>query len=102
MLLPLQVTADGRLVGGATPTTLANPHGPGAVITVVGNGPNVSANIVGPHNDASDLWGILVVLAVIFVSIAATRWLFGRGRARTRPGGPDGAGRPGSPQGTGH
>lgn len=70
---------------GTSPTTVSAPYDGGTVITVVGNGPNATANVVGPHNDASDLWGILVVLAVIFVSIAATRWLFGRGRQVTGP-----------------
>lgn len=79
MPLAFQVTSGGPATTGAAPTTLANPYGPGAVITIVGNGPNATANIVGPHNDASDLWGILVVLAVIFLAIAASRWIFGRG-----------------------
>ena len=85
MHFSFQVTSDGHPVSTVTPTTLANPNGPGAVITIVGNGPNATANIVGPHNDASDLWGILVVLAVIFLSIGATRWVFG-GRRRGRRG----------------
>ncbi len=78
MHFSFQVTSDGHPVSTVTPTTLANPNGPGAVITIVGNGPNATANIVGPHNDASDLWGILVVLAVIGISIAVVRWVFGR------------------------
>lgn len=97
----LQVTTGGGPGTTATPTTLANPHGPGAVITVVGNGPNATANIVGPHNDASDLWGILVVLIVIFLAIAATRWLFGRGGSRPTATGPGRSGRPRSPQESG-
>lgn len=95
--LAFQVTSGGPATTGATPTTLANPYGPGGVITIVGNGPNATANIVGPHNDASDLWGILVVLAVIFLAIAASRWIFGRGRpgrgaasAAAAPSGPAG------------
>ncbi len=94
----LQVTTGGQ--PGATtvpptsapPSTLANPNGPGSVITVVGNGPNVHGNFVSSAADASDLWGIVVVLAVIFLSIAATRWVFGRGgkRARRRVAGPAG------------
>lgn len=91
---PLQVTIGGQPgttlpPTSAPPSTLANPNGPGSVITVVGNGPNVHGNFVSSAADASDLWGILVVLAVIFVSIAATRWVFGRGRRRVAgPAGP--------------
>ena len=84
MPFSFQVSSSGS-VTTVTPTTLANPNGPGAVITVVGNGPNVSANIVGPQNDASDLWGILVVLAVIGISIAVVRWVFGRHGAKPTP-----------------
>lgn len=80
------VTFSLQVNPGSSSTTVAGSQaGQGTVITVVGNGPNATANIVGPHNDASDLWGILVVLAVIFVAIAATRWLFGRGRQVTGP-----------------
>ena len=78
------VPAGAAPASGAPPATLANPNGPGAVITVVGNGPNVRGNFVSSQSDSSDLFGIVIVLAVIFVSIAATRWLFGRGGTRGR------------------
>ncbi len=79
------VSAGGQTATTVTPTTLSNPNGPGAVITVVGNGPNATANIVGPQNDATDLWGILVVLAVIGISIAVVRLVFGRQGPRSGP-----------------
>lgn len=69
----------GGVVGGgamATTTTL-----PGTEITISG-GPNATANIPGPNDDASDFYGIIVVLVVIVVAIAVTRFLFGRGGGR--------------------
>lgn len=53
------------------------------MITIYG-GPNATANIPGTHNDPADLYGIVVVLAVIVVAIALVRWLFGR-RGSGRP-----------------
>ena len=53
----------------------------GSVITIYG-GPNATANIPGTHNDPADLYGIVVVLAVIVVAIALVRWLFGRRGSR--------------------
>lgn len=98
MSFSVQVATGGQSGTTLSPTTLANPTGPGAVITVTGNGPNATANIVGPHNDAADLWGIVVVLAVILLAIASTRWLFGRvGTGPPRPV----AGPPGPPPETG-
>jgi hypothetical protein len=55
------------------PTTTA----PGSVITITG-GPNATANIVGPHNDPADFYGIILGLVAIAIAIALTRWLFGR------------------------
>jgi hypothetical protein len=69
------------LEGGSATTTIPG----GSVITIYG-GPNATANIPGPHNDPADLYGIVLVLAVIFVSIALARWVFGRrGKAGPRP-----------------
>ena len=47
------------------------------MITIYG-GPNATANIPGSHSDPADLYGIILVLVVIFVAIALARWVFGR------------------------
>jgi hypothetical protein len=57
----------------ATPPTTSNP-----LVTIVG-GSNTSVVGVGSHNDSSDLYGILLVIVVIAVSIVVARWVFGRG-----------------------
>jgi len=68
------------LATSSTPTTVPG----GSIITIYG-GPNATANIPGSHNDPADLYGIVLVLAFIFVSIALVRWVFGRhGRAGSR------------------
>lgn len=59
----------------SSPTTL-----PSGVITIVG-GPNATAPIVGPHNDAADFYGIILVGLGIALAVVVTRWVFGR-----RPG----------------
>lgn len=53
-----------------------------SVITIVG--PNATAHIPGSYNDPADLYGILLGFLAIAVAIVATRWLFGRGRRRSR------------------
>jgi hypothetical protein len=61
------------LAASSTPTTVPG----GSIITIYG-GPNATANIPGSHNDPADLYGIVLVLVVIFASIALARWVFGR------------------------
>ena len=53
--------------GVTTPATTSSP----LVTNVGGPGPPVSA--VGSHSDSSDLYGIVLVLAVIVVAIFAAR-----------------------------
>lgn len=71
----------------ATPTTVAHhptppTTSPGALITIDG-GPNVTANIPGPHSDSADFYGIFLALLIIVAAIAITRVVFGwRGGAR--------------------
>ena len=69
------ITVPGR----STPTTA-----PGSVITITG-GPNATANIPGPHNDAADFYGIAVALIAIMAAIALTRIVFGRRPRGGRP-----------------
>jgi hypothetical protein len=73
-------TATGRTTGTTRPTPPTTA--PGSVITITG-GPNATANIPGPQNDAADFYGILVALAIIVVAIAITRVAFGRRRGTT-------------------
>jgi hypothetical protein len=56
------------------------------VITIVG-GPSATANIPGPHDDASDFFGIVVALIAILAAIAVTRVVFRR-RGGPTAGGP--------------
>jgi hypothetical protein len=64
---------------GTTVTTIPGvpTTGPGAVITIDG-GPNATANIVGPHNDPADFYGIILGLVAIIVAIILTRMIFRR------------------------
>ena len=61
------------------------------MITITG-GPNATANIPGPRNDAADFYGIAVALIAIMAAIALTRIVFGRrprgGRRPPSPSGP--------------
>jgi hypothetical protein len=61
------------VAAAATPTTTL----PGAVITIVG-GPNATANIVGPHNDPADFYGIIAVAIAIALAILLARLLLAR------------------------
>ena len=62
--------------------------GPGSVITIQG-GPNATANVPGPHNDAADFWGSGLVILVIIGAIALTRLVFRRpGTSTEGEGGP--------------
>ena len=61
------------LQAGSPSTTVPG----GSIITIYG-GPNATANIPGSHSDPADLYGIILVLALIFVAIALVRWAFGR------------------------
>lgn len=49
------------------------------MITIQG-GPNATASVPGPHNDASDFWGSGLVILVIIGAIALTRLVFRRPR----------------------
>ena len=70
------------VVAGSTSTTATTAVGPGQIITITG-GPNATANIPGPQQDAADFYGIVLVILAIAVALFATRWIFGRG-ARPR------------------
>ena len=71
MLSGLQATV--AVAETTTPPTTSNP-----LVTIVG-GSNTSPEGVGSHNDSSDLYGILLVILVIVVSIVVARLVFGRG-----------------------
>lgn len=73
---------SGAVLTASTGTTLPAPPttGPGAVITIDG-GPTATANIVGPHNDPADFFGLALGLVAIIAAVVVTRLIF------RRPGG---------------
>jgi len=91
------VTPAGILAGGGVPfavpvgltvgfvpstgsgPTVSPPTTSSPLVTIVGGQSPVPAG-VGSHNDSADLYGLVVGLLVIVVSIFAVRWIFGRGR----------------------
>lgn len=47
------------------------------MITING-GSTRTVQVIGPHNDPADFYGIVLVFVAIAVALVATRWLFGR------------------------
>ena len=58
-------------------STTATTNPAGVEITIVG-GPNATSNLPGSHSDPADLYGIVLVIVAIGVTIVLARWLFGR------------------------
>jgi hypothetical protein len=61
----------------SAPSTTVSPGTSNPLVTIVG-GPSPVPPGVGSHNDSSDLYGIVLGLLVIVLSIFAVRWIFGR------------------------
>ena len=80
LLVTFAAIGPARATSAPSPTPTARSTAPttapGSVITITG-GPNATANIAGPRNDAADFYGIVVALVVIVVAIAITRVVFG-------------------------